>query len=156
VVSFKATRLTATDLVGGSLCDWHALWRTLGGPPERICLMSVKVKRAYDRPSSDDGYRVLVDRLWPRGISKADAKLDDWLKSIAPSDELRKWFHRDRSRWGEFRMRYLSELKDHREVLRPLAKKAEKGRVTLVYSANDEEHNNAVVLKQYLKMLDAA
>mgnify|MGYP001136446334 CR=1 FL=1 len=117
--------------------------------------MPVRMKRAYDSPSSDDGYRVLVDRLWPRGISKADAKLDNWLKSIAPSDELRKWFHRDPSRWGEFRRRYLSELKEHREILRPLAQRANKERVTLVYSSNDSERNNAVVLKQYLKMLGA-
>jgi uncharacterized protein YeaO (DUF488 family) len=115
--------------------------------------MSVRIKRAYDSPSSDDGYRVLVDRLWPRAISKANAQLDDWLKSIAPSDELRKWFHADPSRWGAFRRQYLSQLKKHREILRPLAEKAKTTRVTLVYSANDEEHNNAVVLKQYLKML---
>jgi len=115
--------------------------------------MSIKIKRAYDSPSSDDGYRVLVDRLWPRGISKADAELDDWLKSIAPSDELRKWFHKDPSRWGEFRRKYLSELKEHREVIRPLAQRADRERVTLVYSANDKEHNNAVVLRQYMEML---
>lgn len=117
--------------------------------------MSIRLKRVYDEPSSDDGHRVLVDRLWPRGLSKADAKLDDWVKSAAPSDDLRKWFHRDRSRWGEFRRRYLSELKEHRDDLRPLAEQARKERVTLLYAVRDERRNNAVVLKQYLKMLGA-
>ena len=98
---------------------------------------------------------MLVDRLWPRGLAKNDARLDDWLKDVAPSDELRRWFHADRSRWGEFRRRYLAELKQHREKLRPLARAARRGRVTLVYSAADRERNNAVVLKQYLEMLGA-
>jgi uncharacterized protein YeaO (DUF488 family) len=120
---------------------------------ERSWNMSIKIKRAYDSPSSDDGYRVLVDRLWPRGVSKADAELDDWLKSIAPSDELRKRFHKDPSRWGEFRRKYLSELKEHRESIRPLAQKADRESVTLVYSAADKERNNAVVLRQYMEML---
>jgi uncharacterized protein YeaO (DUF488 family) len=97
----------------------------------------------------------LVDRLWPRGLSKSDARLDDWLKSIAPSDELRKWFHRDRSQWGEFRRRYLSELKEHREELRSLAQLAKNRRVTLLFSSKDEERNNAVVLKEYLSRLGA-
>ena len=117
--------------------------------------MPVKLKRIYDAPASVDGYRVLVDRLWPRGISKADAELDDWLKEIAPSDELRKFFHSDRSRWDEFRRQYLSELKQHRENLRSLAERAKKEPVTLLYSVKDEKHNNAVVLSQYLKMLGA-
>ncbi|MCO6411484.1 MAG: DUF488 family protein [Thiogranum sp.] len=117
--------------------------------------MPIKLKRAYDKASSGDGYRVLVDRLWPRGVSKSDARLDDWLKTIAPSDELRKWYHDDRSRWAEFRRRYLAELKAHREQLRPLAERAGKQRVTLVYALNDAERNNAAVLKQYLKMLGA-
>jgi len=113
----------------------------------------IALKRAYDDPSPQDGYRVLVDRLWPRGISKETARLDAWPKEVAPTVELRKWFHADRSRWGEFRRRYLAELKAHREQLRPLAERARDGRVTLVYSANDEERNNAVVLRQYLRML---
>lgn len=115
--------------------------------------MPIKLKRAYDDPSSDDGHRVLVDRLWPRGLSKADARLDEWLKAAAPSDGLRKWFHHDRTRWAEFRRRYLSELKGQRERLRPLAERAGRERVTLVYSSHDEKHNNAIVLKQYLLML---
>ena len=117
--------------------------------------MAIKIKRSYDSPSPEDGYRVLVDRLWPRGISRADAKLNEWPKSIAPSDELRRWYHSNPSYWGEFRKKYLSELKQHREILRPLAERTHKEQVTLVYSARDEEHNNAVVLKQYLQMLGA-
>jgi uncharacterized protein YeaO (DUF488 family) len=107
----------------------------------------------YDEPSSRDGYRVLVDRLWPRGLSKARARLDDWLKAAAPSDDLRKWFHRDRSRWSEFRKRYLKELKEHREELRPLAQMAGTRRVTLLFSSTDSERNNAAVLREYLRRL---
>ena len=117
--------------------------------------MPVKIKRAYESTSPDDGRRVLVDRLWPRGVAKDDAEIDDWMKSVAPSDELRKWFHEDRSRWAEFRRRYLSELKQQRERVRPLAERARQGRVTLIYSSGDEKRNNAVVLKQYLEMLGA-
>jgi len=116
--------------------------------------MTIQLKRAYEKPSAQDGLRVLVDRLWPRGVSKAEARVDEWMKDIAPSDGLRKWFHQDRSRWHEFRRRYLSELKQHRDVLRPLAARARQRRVTLLYSSKDDERNNAVVLKQYLHMLD--
>jgi uncharacterized protein YeaO (DUF488 family) len=115
--------------------------------------MPIALKRVYDKPASKDGYRVLVDRLWPRGISKDEARLDEWMKEVAPSDQLRKWFHSDRSCWNEFRRRYLSELKSHREKLRRLARRADSQRVTLLFSATDEKHNNAVVLSQYLKML---
>ena len=118
--------------------------------------MTIDLKRVYEKPSPRDGYRVLVDRLWPRGVSKDAARLDAWMKHIAPSHELRKWFHHDRSRWAEFRRRYLSELRSHREELRRLARRSRKERVTLVFGARDEERNHAVVLKQYLKMLGAA
>lgn len=117
--------------------------------------MGIELKRVYETPSSNDGYRILVDRIWPRGLSKAEAKLDDWLKSVAPSAPLRKWFHSNRSQWGEFRKRYLSELKEHRETLRPLADLARKRRVTLLYSSTDTERNNAVVLREYLRRLGA-
>lgn len=117
--------------------------------------MAIALKRAYDEPRADDGHRVLVDRIWPRGLSKDDARLDDWLKEVAPSDALRRWFGHDPSRWAEFRRRYLAELKAHRETLRDLARRARGERVTLVFAAKDEAHNNAVVLKQYLKMLGA-
>jgi uncharacterized protein YeaO (DUF488 family) len=117
--------------------------------------MSIILKRIYEEPSRTDGYRVLVDRLWPRGVSKNEAALDEWMKEISPTDELRKWFHSDRSRWSEFRRRYLSELKNHRDALRRLAQRARNQRVTLLFSATDKERNNAVVVKQYLKMLQA-
>lgn len=115
--------------------------------------MNVALKRAYDSPNSRDGHRVLVDRLWPRGISKEQARIDAWPKEVAPSDELRKAFHDGRLTWGEFRRRYLGELKAHRDVVRDLAARAGRERVTLVFSAKDERRNNAVVLKQYLEML---
>ena len=115
--------------------------------------MTVQLKRAYQAAETQDGYRVLVDKLWPRGVSKAEAKLDDWLKDIAPSDELRVDFHEGKLAWGEFRRRYLSELKPHKVALRELAKRAGEQKVTLVYGAKDQRHNNAVVLKQYLAML---
>ncbi len=115
--------------------------------------MPITLKRAYEDPSPEDGHRVLVDRLWPRGISKENARLDEWIKEAAPSDELRKRFHADRSQWKAFRDRYLDELEEHREALRPLAERAQNEKVTLVYSVADEEKNNAVVLREYLEML---
>ncbi len=117
--------------------------------------MGVAVKRVYEKPAGEDGYRVLVDKIWPRGVAKEEAEVDEWLKDIAPSSELRKWFHEDPTRWAEFRRRYLSELKEYREELRRLAERAKKERVTLVFGSKDREHNNAVVVKQYLKMLGA-
>ena len=115
--------------------------------------MPIVLKRIYEKPSPEDGYRVLVDRIWPRGMAKDKAKLDEWMKAVAPSDQIRKSFHAGTLSWGEFRTRYLSELKTHRDEVRRLADLAETGRVSLVFSATDEEHNNAVVLKQYLEML---
>ncbi|NIC07476.1 DUF488 domain-containing protein [Billgrantia bachuensis] len=115
--------------------------------------MNIALKRAYDPPASRDGYRVLVDRLWPRGVSKDDARIDAWPKEIAPSDELRKAFHAGKLGWGEFRRRYLAELKSQRDALRELAERAQKGSVTLIFSSKDELRNNAVVLRQYLEML---
>ncbi|RII29207.1 MAG: hypothetical protein CXR31_02220 [Geobacter sp.] len=110
----------------------------------------VKLKRIYDAPAPDDGRRVLVDRLWPRGIAKDEARLDDWLKEIAPSDELRKWFGHDPTKWEEFRERYRAELDSHGDLLAGLRDVAKKGTVTLLYAAKDEEHNNAVVLDELL------
>lgn len=115
--------------------------------------MSVELKRAYDPPTTEDGYRVLVDRIWPRGRPKDDMHIDEWMKDIAPSNYLRKSFHSSELAWGQFRRHYLAELKHHRDQLRPLAQHANRGKVTLVFSAHDREHNNAVVLRQYLKML---
>ena len=111
----------------------------------------LKVKRIYDRASPDDGKRILVDRLWPRGLKKEDAKIDEWLKDIAPSDELRKWFAHDPKKWKEFKERYKKELKDKGEILARLKKEVKQGDVTLLYSARDQEHNNAVALMETLK-----
>lgn len=115
--------------------------------------MAIILKRAYEPAESQDGYRVLIDRLWPRGVSKDEAKIDQWLKEIAPSKGLRKDFHSGELNWDNFRKEYLSELKTHQDKLHALKKRSQKEQVTLVYSAKDEEHNNAVVVKQYLKML---
>ena len=111
----------------------------------------IKIKRVYDMPDKTDGMRVLVDRLWPRGIKKEDAGLDLWLKDMAPSDELRKWFSHDPSKWQEFRKRYRHELKDKPEMIEDLKKAARQGTVTLLYAAKDADRNNAVVLKEMLE-----
>src|SRR5690349_11180979 len=110
--------------------------------------MKPKIKRVYDPPEKSDGTRILVDRLWPRGLSKAKAGIDLWLKEIAPSAELRTWFGHDADRWDEFRTRYRAELKKNEPALTALKQEIEKGAVTLVYGAKDEAHNNAVVLQE--------
>ncbi|MBB2830672.1 UNVERIFIED_ORG: uncharacterized protein YeaO (DUF488 family) [Rhizobium esperanzae] len=110
----------------------------------------VKLKRAYETPTADDGVRVLVDRLWPRGVKKSEAAIDHWLKDIAPSTGLRKWFGHDPALWVEFRRRYMAEIEEHREELDQLRALMAEGRVTLVYSAHDEKHNDAVVLEEML------
>ncbi len=115
--------------------------------------MPIVLKRSYEKPTPQDGYRVLVDRMWPRGLTRKEVHVDEWMKDVAPSDQLRRSFHSRRLVWGEFRRRYLSELKSHRDELRRLAERADHERVTLIFSSRDEEHNNAVVVKQYLEML---
>jgi uncharacterized protein YeaO (DUF488 family) len=112
----------------------------------------IRLKRAYDPPAASDGHRVLVDRLWPRGVRKAGAHIDDWAKAVAPSDELRKWFGHDPERFDEFAARYRRELHEEpaRTALAELARRAARGPVTLVYAARDDEHNNAIVLAQEL------
>jgi uncharacterized protein YeaO (DUF488 family) len=117
---------------------------------KRIAAENVKLKRAYERPSSADGIRVLVDRLWPRGIKKADANIDHWIKELAPSTELRKWFGHDPTRWQEFRRRYAAELRQHEDQVDRLRDLARAGLITLVYAAHDEAHNDAVVLRDIL------
>ncbi len=115
--------------------------------------MMIKIKRAYQPPEEEDGFRILVDRLWPRGVSKDKAKLDLWLKEVAPSNELRKWFGHDPEKWSEFQKRYSAELKDKRIFLSKIKDlEKEKGTVTLIYSAKDEEHNDAVVLRDKLQI----
>ena len=111
----------------------------------------LRLKRAYEPATRSDGTRILVERLWPRGISKAELHLDGWLKDVAPSTALRKWFGHDPEKWDEFRARYDRELDAHPEVWRPLLSAAKRGRVTLVYSAHDTQHNNAVALLEYLR-----
>jgi uncharacterized protein YeaO (DUF488 family) len=111
----------------------------------------IRLKRAYEEPAKADGERILVERLWPRGLTKARAKIDLWLKDVAPSPELRKWYGHDPARWKEFRQRYLSELKKQDDLIKLLKQKAKEGTVTLIYAARDEEHNSALVLKQFLE-----
>jgi len=112
----------------------------------------IKIKRAYEKPSKDDGYRILADRLWPRGISKNKARIDSWLKEISPSSELRKWFSHDLEKWNEFKKRYRMELKNQKELLQKIKEiEKENGVVTLVYAAKDERHNSAVLLLDELK-----
>ena len=111
----------------------------------------ILLKRAYDRSTRADGKRLLVERLWPRGIKKSALPLDDWVKDIAPSTELRKWFSHDPAKWAEFRRRYQAELATKPEIWKPLLETARKSTITLVYSSHDAEHNNAVVLKEFLE-----
>lgn len=113
--------------------------------------MSFKIKRAYEDPASDDGVRILVDRIWPRGVSKAAARIDQWRKEIAPSTALRKWFGHDPERWAEFKRRYFAELEKRRESLDDVRALAKRKKVTLIFSAKDTEHNQAVALREYLK-----
>lgn len=111
----------------------------------------IQVKRAYEEPSKDDGERFLVERLWPRGVKKENLQVEAWLKDVAPSNELRQWFRHDPAKWDEFRRRYFRELEKNSEAWRPLLARARRGRVTLVYSAHDTEHNNAIALKEFLE-----
>jgi uncharacterized protein YeaO (DUF488 family) len=113
----------------------------------------IYIKRIYADPAPDDGLRILVDRIWPRGVTKAQAHIDEWVKDVAPSTGLRKWFAHDPQKWPVFRRRYLSELRGpkQKELLRHLADFAKRGHVTLVYGAADEEHNQAVVLRELLE-----
>lgn len=113
--------------------------------------MDVRLKRAYEPPARSDGYRVLIDRLWPRGVSKQEVQLDEWARQLAPSSELRRWFGHDPAKFGEFRWRYWEELAAQEEKLRELRRRARAGTLTLVYGARDSEHNDAVVLAELLR-----
>ena len=112
---------------------------------------TIRLKRAYEPPADDDGTRILVERLWPRGVSKERAAIDLWVKELAPSAELRKWYSHDQTRWVEFRRRYLTELEHNGEAVRDLKRRLEEGPVTFVYAAKDEEHNSALILKEYME-----
>jgi uncharacterized protein YeaO (DUF488 family) len=113
--------------------------------------MDVRLKRAYDAAAPTDGWRVLIDRLWPRGVSRARAQLDAWEKELAPSTELRQWFGHDPERFEQFRRRYIEELRSHPAQLEALGRRAREGTLTLVYSAQDSEHNDAVVLAEIVR-----
>ncbi len=113
--------------------------------------MKIKIKRVYEKPDKEDGFRILVDRLWPRGLTKEKAAVDLWLKDIALTTELRKWFAHDPKKWVEFKKRYLHELKENKEPVSLLKEQMKKGNVTLVYVAKDEEHNEALVLLNKVK-----
>jgi uncharacterized protein YeaO (DUF488 family) len=116
----------------------------------KVPVDNVKLKRAYEPPAADDGMRILVDRLWPRGISKERAAIDQWMKETSPSTELRKWFGHDPARWNEFRRRYAKEVRQNTDLLDQLRSLAWQGPITLVYSAHDEEHNDAVELRHLI------
>jgi uncharacterized protein YeaO (DUF488 family) len=128
-----------------------------GGPPcwahmfEDHPTPDVRLRRAYEPATPEDGTRILVDRLWPRGVSKKEAALDAWAKDVAPSTELRRWFGHDPDRWEEFTRRYRKELNAHPEALQPLLDAAAKGPLTLIYGARDTEHNEAVVLQHVIE-----
>jgi uncharacterized protein YeaO (DUF488 family) len=113
--------------------------------------MMIRLKRAYVPPDPEDGLRILVQRLWPRGLTKQNAAIDVWPKEISPSPTLRQWYAHDLSEWDEFRERYRAELHPHAELIKELRRKAQSGQVTFVYAAKDEVHNSAVLLKEYLE-----
>jgi uncharacterized protein YeaO (DUF488 family) len=113
--------------------------------------MDIQIRRAYDPPRRGDGYRILVDRVWPRGVSKDDLDLDEWQKEIAPSTRLRQWFGHDPERWAGFQERYFAELEERRDAIQDLVKRARQGRITLVYGARDPDHNQAVALRAYVR-----
>ena len=115
--------------------------------------MTVNIKRVYELPASKDGYRVLVDRLWPRGISKESAGINAWWKEHAPSTELRKWFGHDPVKWKSFRQQYLAELRANRKELVSAVNRANRDQITLVYGAKDEQHNHAVVLNEFIETM---
>jgi len=110
----------------------------------------IKIKRIYEVASADDGKRIYIDRLWPRGMKKENVKIDEWLKEISPSNGLRKWFSHDPSKYEEFKRRYIKELQKHPEILEKIKKEERRETVTLLFSAKDEEHNNATVIKEIL------
>jgi uncharacterized protein YeaO (DUF488 family) len=111
----------------------------------------IKIKRIYDPSAEDDGFRILVDRLWPRGLTKEKANVDLWLKEIAPSDQLRKWYAHDPKKWNAFRERYFKEMGDRKELVDSIIQKTKEGAITLLYSSKEEKLNNAVALKEYIE-----
>jgi uncharacterized protein YeaO (DUF488 family) len=133
-----------TAFAGGRVRSHPAPW-------SRSALVDVRLKRVYDSAAPSDGYRVLIDRLWPRGVSRKRAQLDEWDRQLSPSTELRRWFAHEPSRFEEFRRRYTAELRSQRPRIAELRRRAREGTLTLVYSAHDVEHNDAVVLADVLR-----
>jgi len=113
--------------------------------------MNIKIKRVYEQPDRKDGERILVDRLWPRGLTKEKGHVDLWIKEIAPSTDLRKWFGHDPKKWKNFRRRYETEIRHKEDLIKVLKQKAREGTITLIYGARDEKHNEALVLRQFLE-----
>jgi uncharacterized protein YeaO (DUF488 family) len=111
----------------------------------------IRIKRIYETPARDDGFRILVDRLWPRGLSKDKAKVDLWLKDIAPSNDLRKWYAHDPKKWVEFKKKYFKELDNRKELVHQILKRVKEGMVTLLFGSKEEKFNNAVALKEYIE-----
>ena len=114
-------------------------------------VIMIKIKRTYDKPETEDGFRILVDRIWPRGLKKTDVQMDLWQKDIAPSSPLRKWFKHDESKWNEFKNRYYQELENKKDSIGLLLDKTRKGTITLLYSSKEDKYNNAIALKEYLE-----
>lgn len=113
--------------------------------------MNIQIKRVYEEPNKDDGKRILIDRLWPRGLTKEKAAIDLWIKEISPTTDLRKWFGHEEGKWDEFKKRYTQELQKNHDLIEQLIQELKSGKVTLVYGAKDIEHNDAIVLKEYLE-----
>jgi uncharacterized protein YeaO (DUF488 family) len=128
----------------------HEFGYGAGAMKTKVPASNVRLKRAYEPAAADDGTRILIDRLWPRGISKERAAIDQWMKDIAPSTQLRKWFGHDPARWEEFRRRYAKEIRQHADLLEQLRVLARQGQITLVYSARDEKRNDAVELRELI------
>ena len=118
---------------------------------DREVIVMIKIKRVYDQPSRIDGKRVLIDRLWPRGLRKEDAHIDEWIKEVAPSNELRKWFNHDPDKWAEFKKRFYTELQGRQDMVDGIISSARKGTVTLLFGSKEERFNNAAALKEYIE-----
>jgi len=114
-------------------------------------MAEIRLKRAYEQPGADDGVRILVERLWPRGLTKERAAVDHWIKDVAPSPELRRWYNHEPAKWTEFQRRYLAELRQNKVAVEELRQKCGDGTVTFVYAARDEQHNSALLLKEFLE-----